>query len=187
MMKIKSSARLIVELSLCMLSILTSLSTIQCASTAGRYTTVTETFSCQNATIKWKYLINNQDTLSQFIADVEANSTAIFTESLCIELKLSAMPATDRGVVYKLDILKLLNINLGNNGSLIFMGVPNHTHVSVDCITDNYTNLEDLNTTLKPFSKAALIVLSGLVFTRCPIPIVIEETDMVVIQNCIFV
>ena len=62
------------------------------------------------------------------------------------------------------------------NGSLL---------AEVTCKT-SLSDLEELSKTIQPLSRASLVLLDELVFTGCPIPILIEEASNVIIQNCIF-
>ena len=138
----------------------------------------TDPFSCREHTgTSWDYEIDDQAELDQFILAVETNSTKTFNEAVCVEVSLTNNDA------YKMDILKLMTVNLGRNGSLIIVGVADH--VVIDCMMDQY-DLEELRDLLKPLTQASLVVLDGLTFTGCPVPIVVEETEMVVVQNCVF-
>ena len=74
-----------------------------------------------------------------------------------------------------------MRIDLGTNGSLVITG----DSVILNCIV-NTTDLEELRKLLQPISRALLVLFDGLVFTRCPVPIVIEEVANVIIQNCVF-
>ena len=80
--------------------------------------------------------------------------------------------------------MKIVSIN----GSLIMesKGGP----AEINCITSlsGYTiyDLEKLREALQPLSGASLVLLDGLVFNGCPVPILIEEALNVVIQNCVF-
>jgi len=137
-----------------------------------------DTFACrEHASTSWDYEINEQAEMDQFILAVETNSTKTFNDAICIEVSLTNNDA------YKMDILKLMTVNLGRNGSLIIVGVADH--VVIDCMTDQY-DLDKLRELLKPLTQASLIVLNRLIFTGCPVPFVIEEAEMVVIQNCVF-
>ena len=76
-----------------------------------------------------------------------------------------------------------MRINLGINGSLAIMGVD--SAVNINCAI-NVTDPEELRDMLQPISRAQLVLFDGLVFTQCPVPIVIEEVYSVMIQNCVF-
>jgi len=147
----------------------------------------TDTFSCREhasradastrASTSWYYELNDQAEMDQFILAVETNSTKTLNDVICIEVSVT------NSDIYKIDILKLMTVNLGSNGSLIIIGVADH--VVFDCTMDQY-DLDELRNLFKPLTGASLIVLDRLVFIACPVPFVIEETKMVVIQNCVF-
>jgi len=119
-------------------------------------------------------IISDQSQLDLFMKNIslyEDNPNA----TRCIHLSLV-------GNSFKLDLLQLMRINLGTqNGSLIITG----NSVIINC-TANVTDLEELRDMLQPISRALLVLFDGLVFTRCPVPIVIEEVSTVMIQNCVF-
>ena len=52
--------------------------------------------------------------------------------------------------------------------------------------TASQSDLEELREVVQPISRASLVLMDGLVFTGCPVPIMIEEASSVVIQNCVF-
>ena len=95
--------------------------------------------------------------------------------SKCIHLSFSGNTS------FQLDLLQLMRVNLGPNGSLVMTG----NSVILNC-TVNTTDLEELGELLQPISRALLVLFDGLVFTRCPVPIMIEEVAHVIIQNCVF-
>ena len=74
-------------------------------------------------------------------------------------------------------------INWIVNSSLAIIG--NYETVNIHCTT-NVTDLEELRDILKPISRAQSVLFDGLVFTKCPVPIVIEEVYTVMILNCVF-
>ena len=81
---------------------------------------------------------------------------------------------------FQLDLLQLMTVNLGPNGSLVMTG---DRSVILNC-TDNATDLDPEE--LDPISRALLVLFDGLVFTRCPVPIMMEEVAHVIIKNCVF-
>ena len=85
------------------------------------------------------------------------------------------------GDTFQLNLVQLLRINLPINGSLTIKG----NSVNLQCTT-NITDKERLQEILEPISRARVVLFDGLVFTECPVPIVIEEVYNVVIQNCVF-
>ena len=127
-----------------------------------------------NLTI-WNVTIVNQLELTRFIDNVTTYTDRWNTTNL-IHLSLAG------GRNYELDIVKLMKISI--NGSLIMEG-NDSLLAEVNCKT-SLSDLEELSKTIQPLSRASLVLLDGLVFTGCPIPILIEEASNVIIQNCIF-
>ena len=93
---------------------------------------------------------------------------------MCIQLLLI-------GDSFKLDPLQLMGMKLDANASLVIIG----DSVNIHC-TSNITDQEELMGMLQPISRAQSVLFDGLVFTKCPVPIVIEEVYNVMIQNCVF-
>ena len=92
----------------------------------------------------------------------------------CIQLLLA-------GNSFELDLLLFTRIN---SGSLAIIGINS---VNIHCnTTTNVTYLENRLKNLQPLSRAVLLLFDGLVFTKCPIPIIIEKVSNVIIQNCVF-
>ena len=108
------------------------------------------------------------DLIMKNLSDEDHNTTR------CIHLSLT-------GNNFIVDLPQLMRINLGTNGSLVITGYS----TVINCST-TVTDLESLRNTLQPISRADLAMFDGLVFIRCPVPIVIEEVSNVVIQNCVF-
>lgn len=93
----------------------------------------------------------------------------------CIQLLLV-------GNSFELDLLLLTRIN---SGSLAVIGA--NSVVSIHCnTTTNVTYLENRIKNLQPSSHAVLVLFDNLVFTKCPVPIIIEKVSNVIIQNCVF-
>ena len=140
--------------------------------------------------LNWRVSVANQSQLDQFINNVTAASNDKGTTSN-IHLSL------DGDNTYTLDIVKLMNINI-TNSSLIMKskGGP----VEINCTTNsslimkskggpveiNCTANEKLGEVVQPISRASVVQMDGLVFTGCPVPIMIEEASSVRIQNCVF-
>ena len=115
-------------------------------------------------------LISNQSEIDRFMNTDELITT-------CIHLCLVG------GYTYKVNMLKMML--WGTNSSLI-MECENDT-AEIDCTADSESlDREELDKTLQPLSRASLVLLDGLIFTGCPVPILIEEASNVVIQNCVF-
>ena len=78
---------------------------------------------------------------------------------------------------YIVDIVSLMKI--GTNGSLIVMSESGLAEISC-------TANKEPPQVVMSLSRASLVLLDGLIFTGCPVPILIEEASNVVIQNCVF-
>ena len=116
--------------------------------------------------------ISNQSQLDIFLTD-----TSLYDNSTkCIQLLLI-------GNTFNVNLLQLMRINLGTNGSLAITG--GDSEVSINC-SINVTDQEELRDMLQPISRAHLVLFDGLRFTKCPVPIVIEEVHNVMILNCVF-
>lgn len=111
----------------------------------------------------------------QFDLIVKRLSDTNHATTTCIHLLLV-------GSRFRLDLQQLMAINWSVNSSLAIIG--NGT-VNIHCTT-NVTDLEELRDMLQPISRAQSVLFDGLVFTECPVPIVIEEVYNVMILNCVF-
>ena len=118
-----------------------------------------------------KSVISDQTQLDLFI-----RNTSLYDNSTkCIQLSLN-------GSSFNVDLLQLMRLNLGTNGSLEITG----DSVNINC-SINITDHVELKDMLQPIiSRALLVLLDGLVFTKCPVPILIEEVSTVIVQNCVF-
>ena len=123
----------------------------------------------------WNVSVANQSQLDQFMKNVTAYNDRKNTS--CLHLSL----AGDNS--YMLDIVKLMNISLTNDSSLILesKGGP----AEIDC-TASQSDVNKLKEVVQPISHASLVLMDGLVITGCPVPIMIEEAANVTIQNCVF-
>ncbi|XP_065905479.1 uncharacterized protein [Dysidea avara] len=135
------------------------------------YITCADSF-CADDLADWTVTITNQSELNQFL-----NNATSRDNIRCVHLSLAA------GNSYKLDIVKFMQINLEHNASLIVVGEGGG--VDINC-TASLSDLEELRKLNLSLSRASLVMLDGLVFTSCPLPIVIEEVLTVVINNCHF-
>ena len=113
-------------------------------------------------------LVSSQSEIDRFMDTGPPNAT-------CVHLCLVG------GNTYEVNMMKMML--WGTNNSLI-MESKNDT-ATIDCTADS-SDLEELNKTLHPLSHASLVLLDGLIFTGCPVPILIEEASNVFIQNCVF-
>ena len=75
-----------------------------------------------------------------------------------------------------------MKINVTNSCLVMeSMGGP----AEINC-TASESDPEKLKEVVQPISRASLVKMDGLIFTGCPVPIMIEETSSVKIQNCVF-
>ena len=124
--------------------------------------------NCHQSAVWRNVTVSNQSQLDEFVTNISSQY-----EDMCIQLSLT-------GNSFKLDLLQLMRINLTND-SLVITG----DSVIINCTT-NVTDSEELRKLLQPISRALLVLFDGLVFTKCPVPIVFEEVANVIIQNCVF-
>ena len=118
-----------------------------------------------------KSVISDQSQLDLFIT----NTSLYDNSTKCIQLSLD-------GSSFNVDLLQLMRLNLGTNGSLEITG----DSVNINC-SINITDHVELKDMLQPIiSRALLVLLDGLVFTKCPVPILIEEVSTVIVRNCVF-
>ena len=142
---------------------------------SGVLTWNTDAAYCGGDLVVWNVTISSQLEMNRFIANVTAYSNKRGTVD-CLYLSLAG------GTNYEIDIVKLLNINV-TNGNLIVKSKGGS--VEINC-TAHSSDLENLTQILHPLSRASLVLLDGLIFIGCPVPILIEEASNVVIQNCVF-
>ncbi|XP_065906418.1 uncharacterized protein [Dysidea avara] len=123
----------------------------------------------QNCTVETQdVIVSDQRELDQLL-----NDTSSINVPLCIRIVFSG----DR---FKIDIVELMRVHFT---SLSMIGSGGQ--VNIDCVGDQ-SDLEVLRNNLLPLSSASLVQIDGLTFTRCPVPLLIEEASTVVIQNCVF-
>ena len=120
--------------------------------------------------------VTNQSQLDQFISNVTASRDTHLTL------------AGDNS--YVLDIVKLMKDsnqinNNNNNYSSQFIMESKGGPAEINC-TASESDPEKLREVVKPISNASVVQLDGLIFTGCPVPIMIEEVNNVTIQNCVF-
>lgn len=130
-----------------------------------------------DATIKWNATIHGQKELDSFFDNLTSFSNG--STDRCIQLILT-------GHSYKLDVIKLMKIKLGTaDGLTIFGHNVDNPRVKINCVSEE-SGLEELRSLLKPLSNVSLVVLKGLTFIGCPVPVVLEEVSTVIVQNCNF-
>ena len=122
----------------------------------------------------WSVHVDNQAELNDFMNNVTSFTGE--TASRCIRLSLTSG-------TYQLDVVKMMQLKLGTEGSLVIVGVAGA--VNINC-TASTSNLEELRNIFRPISNVSLVSFDGLIFNSCPVPIVIEEVSVVVVQNCVF-
>ena len=76
--------------------------------------------------------------------------------------------------------MNVTSFSIANNGSLIMRG-----KVDINCVSSQ-SDLNELLQILQPISNVQLVILDGLVFINCPVPVLIEEVSVVMVQNCVF-
>ena len=114
-------------------------------------------------------VVSNQSEIDQFMNTGPPNTT-------CVHLCLVG------GNTYKVNMMKMML--WGSNKCLIMESDYKDGAAKIDCKADSSMLKELYNKTV--LSRSLLVLLDGLVFTRCPVPILIEEAFNVSIQNCVF-
>ena len=120
-------------------------------------------------------VITNQSQLNQFLNSSTASSIKGTSPDINISLN------GDNQKSYILDIVSLMRMNISHR-KLIMKGEGGQA--MINCTTDH--DAEKLEEIVRPISNASLVLIDGLEFTSCPVPIMIEEACKVVIQNCVF-
>ena len=128
-----------------------------------------------NATMKWNVTIHGQKELDSSFDNLTSFSNV--STDRCIQLILT-------GQSYRLDVIDLMKIKLGTTGGLTIFGAAN-PRVKINCVSEE-SDLEKLRSLLKALSNVSLVVLKGLTFIGCPVPVVLEEVSTVIVQNCDF-
>ena len=127
-----------------------------------------------DSVIRWNISLYEQEELDSFVDNI----TSLNDEAdRCVQLFLT-------GKSYELDIIRIMGLKLGNDGGFVVIGVADPP-VTIKCVV-NASSLEDLRNSLKPLANVSLVVLDGLLFTECPVPVVLEEVSTVIVQNCLF-
>ena len=132
-------------------------------------------YACSDNVPNWTVSVHDQAGLNTFMEEAMSS----INSSRCIQLSLAG------DFSYRLNIVKMMQINLGTGDGtgLIVVGV--NRRVKIECFA-NVTDLEELRKILKPISNISLLILDGLIFVRCPVPILIEEVSLIVVKNCEF-
>ena len=132
--------------------------------------------ACSYCDSDWDVIITNQSELDLFVATARLNHD----NNKCIYLSLLGNSS------YTLDIVNFMNVtsfSIANSGSLIMQAMGGT--VDINCVSSQ-SDLDKLLQILRPISDALLVMFDGLVFNNCPVPVLIEEVSMVVVQNCVF-
>ena len=140
--------------------------------TTNEVGSVSSSVSSENCFNSSTVTITDQTQLDKLIQDLVSSNNSNTTQ--CIHWSFV-------GNTFRLDIVQLMRINMPINATLAISG----NSVNLQC-TSNITDQERLQEILQPISRAQLVLFDGLVFTECPVPIVIEEVYNVMIQNCVF-
>ena len=119
--------------------------------------------------------IRDQKELDNFVENIATSTDGDIDR--CIQLYLT-------GESYRLDVIKLMQVKLGTGGGLVVVGVIS-PQVKITCVA-SLSTLEELRSALNPISNVSLVALYGLMFSGCPVPIVLEEVSTVIVQNCNF-
>ena len=78
----------------------------------------------------------------------------------------------------------MMKIKLGTGGGLVVVGTVTPL-VKINCIA-RVSELKELSNLTTPLSNVSLVVLNGLMFTGCPVPVLLENVSTVIIKNCKF-
>ena len=130
-------------------------------------------FKCSDDIYNWTVSVHDQAALDDFMKQatlpIRDNNT-----SRCIQLSLAG------DIRYRLNIVEMMQIQLGTAGGLIVEGAASEGAVEIDCMA----RVSDI---VKPISNTSLVIFDWLKFVKCPVPILIEEVSSVLVQNCKFV
>lgn len=126
-----------------------------------------------DSVVRWNVSIDEQEELDNFFHTVTSTN-----DDRCIQLFLT-------GKSYSLDIIKIMRMKLGTGGGLVIVGVANPL-VAINCVAPNVSDLEELINNSTLVANVSLVVLDGLLFAECPVPVVLEEVSTVIVQNCVF-
>ena len=119
-------------------------------------------------------VITNQSQLNQFLNSSRASSIKGNGQDVNISLDGDSKS-------YVLDIVTLMRMNISDR-NLIMKGEGGLA--KINCTTDH--DPEKLQEIVQPILHASLVLIDGLEFTSCPVPIMIEKATKVMIQNCVF-
>ena len=78
-----------------------------------------------------------------------------------------------------------MRMKLRTSGGLVIVGATN-SRVTINCVVANVSDLEELTNNSTLVANVSLVVLDGLLFAQCPVPVVLEEVSTVIGQNCVF-
>jgi len=122
--------------------------------------------------------VSSQSQLDQFL-----DNLTLLTQDRprCIQLSLASGN-------YKLNISKFVQrLGLKENDGLIVRGEGGVVKISclIKDVSNVFQNISEFLQSRRLFN-ASMVVFDGLVFTRCLLPIYVEEVNNVTIQNCVF-
>ena len=137
------------------------------------WSSITGTSTTENATenlLLRNVVARDQQELDQLLSNLSSQSsnTPVYVEILFA------------GDIFRLDVVELMRVHFT---SLTMIGSGGQVYI--DCV-GGQSDLEVLRSNLQPLSIVSLFSIDGLVFTKCPVPLLIEEASTVVIQNCVF-
>ena len=115
--------------------------------------------------------ISNQAEIDQLMKVLRGLNTLS-----CIHLVLAG------GNSYKMNIIELMTCSGSTTDHSLIMESQSGL-AEVNC-TAGSSDLD--GQALQPLSRASLVLLDGLIFTGCPVPMLLEEASNIIIQNCIF-
>jgi len=123
----------------------------------------------------------NQSQLDRFIDNLISQRQEDQGRPRCIQLSLA-------GGTYQLNMTKFIHgVDLKENDGLIVRGEGGA--VNIQClITDSANMSQNISGFLQSrrLLNASMVVFDGLTFTRCLLPVYVEQVNFVMIQNCVF-
>ena len=129
-------------------------------------------FKCSDDIYNWTVSVHDQAGLDDFMQQAKSP----INTSRCIQLSLAG------DIRYRLNIVEMMQIQLGTAGGLIVVGAEDSVArpVEIDCVAE----VSDI---VKPISNTSLVIFDKLKFVKCPVPILIEEVSSILVQTCKFV
>ena len=129
-----------------------------------------------DSVVRWNVSIDKQEELDNIVHNITSTND---DKDRCIQLFLT-------GKSYALDIIKIMRMKLGTSGGLVIVGAASNPRVTINCVVANVSDLEELINNSTLVADVSLVVLDGLLFAQCPVPVVLEEVSTVIVQDCLF-